>query len=895
MLGHQVELADHATGLRDIAQGGVNRFHTFRSSGQCHRQDWGLHGDLGLGLDLTQLLHGLAGPSQQLGGSTGGGLDIRVHDRPGGAMHGTGTGVHPAPHFLGGVRQVRGQQTCEGVQAQTQSGAGGLHSLLGRHIAVLVRSAIGAVLDQLDVVVAELPEVGLDDFQRLGMLVGFQRLGGLTHHQSQLGHSGAIQRFGHIGRVPRGLGGSAHVMVLVLTADGQRELGGVQQLDGQSTANLHLADVVRGIEAQASGGGPVTHGVRAELLDRLVRHHDVALGLRHLLVVGVQNPAGQRGMGPRQALVLQVRAVHSREQPGADDVLTLRAQVHREGGSEQGLGGLVRLGPVGHDLRGQRRGGPSVHDVLFGGETTGHITLGLVVALRHVDGRVDRQTILGRSDRVIVIRLAGSVHRVPQRERDAEEALTGDQPVAVQAVHPVLITHAHEVGVELEFLATLDKLGVQLGVGTAVLQIPLAGGDDLERLVALLVEVRHTLGRGRLAVQIAGLAQLVDDDLAGGERGLASGFGKDLAAGRVLDPVRGIHHDTAVALDDRAGGQLQVAPPLDVGYITERTAHGDTGTLVHFGGRVRQNRHLDLEQRGVDVLAEVLLVAFVVRVGDQRGAGRQQFGAGGLDVDRGAVLKAEGHLVVEAGVFARFELGLGHGGLEGHIPQAGGVLLVGLATGEVAQEGLLGHTLRVLTDGVVGLRPVDGQTQLAPQGLKQLLILSSQTLAQLDEVLAGNRHLILGVNLLAISAFKRRLEVRVVRQRHVHAHAIVVLHAALGRQAVVIPTHRVEHVVAAHALVARNHIGVRVREHVTHVQRTGDGGRRGVDGVDGLAVAGVAEFVGAVFIPDGAPLVLKSVHADLVGQRGEVGVDDGFAFSHKAKVYARCMTSRTVQ
>ena len=546
-------------------------------------------------------------------------------------------------------------------------------------------------------------------------------------------------------------------------------------------------------------------------------------------------------MGPRQALVLQVRAVHSREQPGADDVLTLRAQVHREGGSEQGLGGLVRLGPVGHDLRGQRRGGPSVHDVLFGGETTGHITLGLVVALRHVDGRVDRQTILGRSDRVIVIRLAGSVHRVPQRERDAEEALTGDQPVAVQAVHPVLITHAHEVGVELEFLATLDKLGVQLGVGTAVLQVPLAGGDDLERLVALLVEVRHTLGRGRFAVQIAGLAQLVDDDLAGGERGLASGFGKDLAAGRVLDPVRGIHHDTAVALDDRAGGQLQVAPPLDVGYITERTAHGDTGTLVHFGGRVRQNRHLDLEQRGVDVLAEVLLVAFVVRVGDQRGAGRQQFGAGGLDVDRGAILKAEGHLVVEAGVFARFELGLGHGGLEGHVPQAGGVLLVGL------------------------------------------------------EVLAGNRHLILGVDLLAISALERRLEVRVVRQRHVHAHAIVVLHAALGRQAVVIPTHRVEHVVAAHALVARNHIGVRVREHVTHVQRTGDGGRRGVDGVDGLAVAGVAEFVGAVFIPDGAPLVLKSVHADLVGQRGEVGVDDGFAFSHKAKVYARCMTSRTVQ
>ena len=164
-------------------------------------------------------------------------------------MHGTGTGVHPAPHFLGGVRQVRGQQTGEGVKAQPQCGACGLHGLLGRYVALLIRGAIGAVLDQFDVVITELPEVGFDGLQRLGMLVGLQSLGGLTHHQSQLGHSGAIQRFGHIGRVPRGLGGSAHVMVLVLTADGQRELGGVQQLDGQSTANLHLADVVRGIEA----------------------------------------------------------------------------------------------------------------------------------------------------------------------------------------------------------------------------------------------------------------------------------------------------------------------------------------------------------------------------------------------------------------------------------------------------------------------------------------------------------------------------------------------------------------------------------------------------------------------------------------------------------------------
>ena len=171
-------------------------------------------------LDLTQLLHGLAGPSQQLGGSTGGGLDIRVHDRPGGAMHGTGTGVHPAPHFLGGVRQVRGQQARERIKTQAQRGACGLHRGLARHVAGGIGGAVGAVLDQLDVVVAELPEVVLDDFQSLGMLVVVEIVGGFADHGGHLGHRGTVDRLGHVGRVPCGDCRSAHVMVLVLTADG---------------------------------------------------------------------------------------------------------------------------------------------------------------------------------------------------------------------------------------------------------------------------------------------------------------------------------------------------------------------------------------------------------------------------------------------------------------------------------------------------------------------------------------------------------------------------------------------------------------------------------------------------------------------------------------------------
>ena len=482
---------------------------------------------------------------------------------------------------------------------------------------------------------------------------------------------------------------------------------------------------------------------------------------------------------------------------------------------------------------------------------------------------------------MVVIGGAILLHRVPQRERNAEEALTGDQPIAIEAVHPILVTHAHEVRVEVQFLAACDELGVQLLVGAAVLQVPLAGGDDFERLVALLVEVRHTLGRGRLAVQIAGSAQLVDDDLTCGERGLARGLLEDTLAFLGFDPIRGVHDDAAVALDDGTQRQVQIAPPFDVGDVAERTAHGDAGALVHFRRLMRQNRHLHVEQRGVDVLAEILLVTLVVRVRDQRAAGGQQFRTGGLDVDRGAVFETERHLVVEARIFARFQFGLGHCGLERHVPQTRSVLLIRFATGQVAQERLLGHALRMLADGVVGLRPVDGQAEGAPQRLELLLVLGGELLAQLDEVLTGDRHLVLGVDLLAVRTLERRHEIRIVLQGRIHAHAVIVLHTAFGRQAVVVPAHRVEHVVAVHALETCDHIGVRVGEHVADVQVARNGGRRGIDGINGLTVAGALELVDSALVPDSAPLVFETVHADLVGQRREVRVDGVIlAFSH---------------
>jgi hypothetical protein len=148
--------------------------------------------------------------------------------------------------------------------------------------------------------------------------------------------------------------------------------------------------------------------------------------------------------------------------------------------------------------------------------------------------------------------------------------------------------------------------------------------------------------------------------------------------------------------------------------------------LVRLGGRVREHGDLDAEQRAGHRGAEQVLVALVVRVGDQRDAGRQQLGPGGLDVHGGAVGRAERDPVERAGVRARLELGLRHGGLERDVPEPGGLGLVRLVAGQVAQERLLGDGTRLGGDGLVGHAPVDGQAEPAPQRLELLLVLDGQ-------------------------------------------------------------------------------------------------------------------------------------------------------------------------
>ena len=157
----------------------------------------------------------------------------------------------------------------------------------------------------------------------------------------------------------------------------------------------------------------------------------------------------------------------------------------------------------------ERRRGPGVEDVGIGDEAAGLSALRLLESGRRLGRRVDREGGLVGEDRVVVVRLAVVVEPVPDRERDAEEALARDEPVAVEPFDPVGEPRLHVAGNPADLVAAGDQRGTEVGVAAAVGDVPLPGRDDLERLVAPLVEVRHALGGLRVAVEVAGGAQRV--------------------------------------------------------------------------------------------------------------------------------------------------------------------------------------------------------------------------------------------------------------------------------------------------------------------------------------------------------------------------------------------------
>ena len=244
---------------------------------------------------------------------------------------------------------------------------------------------------------------------------------------------------------------------------------------------------------------------------------------------------------------------------------------------------------------------------------------------------------------------------------------------------------------------------------------------------------------------------------------------------------------------------------------------------------------------------------------EQRNAGRDQLGTGRLDQRAGSVSRAEADPVHGTRPLAVLELRLRDCRLEVDVPERRRLELVGLASLEQRQERALRDALGDRADRRVGHRPVDREPEGAPERFEGRLVGLGQPQAQLDEVRPRDR------DRLLLRRGLRGLEVRVVGDGRIASHAVVVLHATLGREPVVVPAHGIEDLAAAHPLVARDGVGVGVGEDVSDVKRAADRRRRSVDRVDALARRRAVERVGAVALPGRAPLALEAVQRRLLG------------------------------
>ena len=135
-------------------------------AGQHDRRDLGAHADLGLGLGLADPGEGLADRRRADGGSPPSPAG-RAPSTVGQARAVHRALVPPRPDLLGDVGQQRREQPQHHVEGDAQGRPRGR----GLRLAL---AAVGTVLDQLEVVVAEGPEERLADLERAGVVPGLE-------------------------------------------------------------------------------------------------------------------------------------------------------------------------------------------------------------------------------------------------------------------------------------------------------------------------------------------------------------------------------------------------------------------------------------------------------------------------------------------------------------------------------------------------------------------------------------------------------------------------------------------------------------------------------------------------------------------------------------------------
>jgi hypothetical protein len=446
---------------------------------------------------------------------------------------------------------------------------------------------------------------------------------------------------------------------------------------------------------------------------------------------------------------------------------------------------------------------------------------------------------------------------VPDRKLHTEVALPADAPVQLQVLGPVAEAKAHVLRVPLDLCAIVDErfLLVQQT------HEPLAGGDELQRLIAFFKVLHRPLDGLRLLLEWSAQTRLRGTFFAAKLlRGHGPGLLDVLAFDLVVKALgeRGIQapppplaegdgSHAAITTDDLPQRQIEFAPPLHVCGVAEGADHEDTGALGRVGELAREDGHRHAEERCNGALAEQRPEAGIVGVCRDADAGSQELGPRRGNSE--ALLRTfnrELDVIESAGAVAILNLGLGNRRLKVDIPHCGRGDRENVALVKKIEEGELCDGAAVIVDGGVFLIPIHRQADPAPQFFEDLLILLCNATTGLDEVRARDdpRRPFRGG---AGGRFKP--QILLVGHVDVGPNMEIVLHAPLGWQTVVIPAHGIEDVFAEHPLLADEDVGVGVAEDVADMQRAGDGRRRRVDDEGLLSRAPGIEAVDALIAP----------------------------------------------
>ena len=189
--------------------------------------------------------------------------------------------------------------------------------------------------------------------------------------------------------------------------------------------------------------------------------------------------------------------------------------------------------------------------------------------------------------------LSIGVERIPNWQWHTEEPLTADKPVTIESLNPIFVSVTHVVGVPSELVTPIDERMPGVDITASVRDVPLAASDNFERAITAFIEFNWVFEWSRLANEFLRIGQHLNNFALS----LLDVETRYFCVGIGVHPCWWFGDDPAVTANDGSCGQLQFAPPNDVGEVTEGTDHCDAGAFVGLGKLVGNDGNFDAVER----------------------------------------------------------------------------------------------------------------------------------------------------------------------------------------------------------------------------------------------------------------------------------------------------------